>query len=152
MLRRAQVYLPKKDGAAIVAPMYQAGFYYEQKDVIMVPDWRKASSLSGALRLAMERFSLSECEARIQKKSDWPSYRASGIRSIREFEKTFLSIGVIAVNETELFYDAATQPDGEEEISLHTTLNRYAKDDEFVRPLFRLFDATVGWSFKPMIS
>jgi hypothetical protein len=150
MLRRAQVYLPKEDRPAIVAPMHQGGV--EQKEVIVVPDWRSAFPLAEALRLAVERFSPHPSKTRPQKKSEWPSYLASGCRSIRDFEKTFFSIHVIAMNEAELFYDAAAQPDGEEEISLHTALNRHAKDEEFVRPLFRLFDATLGWKFQPTIS
>jgi hypothetical protein len=154
MTRQAHIYLPEDDRPAIVAPMHYnaAGIYYEQADPIVVASWRDAAAIAGALRSALQQFVFRDLNLRDHKKTDWPSYRASGCRSVREFEKLFLRMAVSAINEAELFYDVKAQPRGEAEITLHVTLNRYSHDDEFAQPLLRLFDACCKWSSSQHLS
>ena len=106
---------------------------------------RQAPALGIALRFALERFSLQERNLRDFRKTEWPSYRASSSRSVREFEATFICIIVQALNESELFYDAFAHPIGEEDIALHVTLNRYGADEEIDRKILKLFNACVDW-------
>jgi len=50
------------------------------------------------------------------------------------------------MNEAELFYDAYARPHGEEDITLHVTLDRYGPDAEIDRKILRLFNACVDWT------
>jgi hypothetical protein len=147
MLRRACIYLGPTAKEAIVAALHynSAGISFEQEGPVAIANWRRAPGLGAALRFALERFSLQERNLRDLKKSEWPSYRASSSRSVREFEATYICISVQALNEAEFFYDAWAYPPGEEDIALHVTLNRYGPDEEFDRKILRLFDACVGW-------
>ena len=147
MLRRAHIYLGATVKEAIVAALHHnsAGILFEQDGPAVIADWRQAPGLGVALRFALERFSLQERNLRDYKKTEWPSYRASNSRSVRKFEATYIRISVQALNEVELFYDAYACPPGEEEISLHVTLNRCGPDEEFDRKISRLFNACVSW-------
>lgn len=148
MLRCARIYLGATAKEAIVAALHHnsAGISFEQEGPAVIANWRQAPALGVALRLALERFSPQERNLRDLKKTEWPSYRASGSRSVRLFETTYTCISVQAMNEAELFYDAFARPHGEEDITLHVTLNRHGPDEEIDRKILRLFSACVDWA------
>jgi hypothetical protein len=122
-----------------------AGIYYEQENPVVLTNWRERVKLATALRLALKQFSPRDRNLRETKKSDWPSYRASGCRSVREFETTYLRIAIRALNDAELLYDCSAQPRSEKDITLHVTLTRSGTDEEVGRLVFRLFDACSTW-------
>lgn len=144
-LRYAHVYL-SESRPAIVAPMHfnSAGIYYEQEEVF-VDDSVGWCALSALLRSALDRYSFREANLREGKKTDWPSYKASHCRSVRQFEELYLRIAICAVNNAELFYDASCQPRCENDISLHIMLNPYAKGNEMDNLLKKLFKASLRW-------
>ncbi len=146
MLRRAHIYLAQGNRPAIVSPVHYnaAGIYYEQNDPVVLPEWR-GSGLAVALYSSLGRFSMRDQNLREYKKTDWPSYLVSHCRSVREFESAYLCIDVKAANEAELFFDASIQPRGEPDISLHTTINAHAPDEQTERQLVRLFDVASKW-------
>jgi len=123
-----------------------AGIYYEQDDPSVLTSWHDSAALAGALRSSLERFSFREANLRDRAKMDWPSYRASRCRSVREFESLYICIHVRALNEAELFYDAKSQPPGENDITLHVTIGRYVPDEEIGRRLLKLFNACRRWT------
>ena len=145
--RRARVHLAEgKSGIVSAVHFNSAGIYYEQDERSVLADWRDGAVLPAALRASLHRFAFREANLRNQKKTDWPSYRASRCRSVREFEGLYLHIEVRAINEAELFYDAYSKPPGEDDITLHVTVNRYASDQEIRRQLLRLYDACRHWN------
>src|SRR5580658_5727022 len=125
MLKQAHIYLVDDAKPAIVAAMHHnaAGIFYEQDEVVVVVDWRQSSPLVAALRSALERFSFRDRNLRDSKRSEWPAYRASGCRSVQEFESSYICITVRPANEAEIIYIAEARPLGEEEIRLSVTAN-----------------------------
>lgn len=144
-LRSVQIYAAER-GSTIIAPMHfnSAGILYEQEEVFLAENgsWDAVVQI---LRNALEKFSFREANLRDQRLTDGASYRASGLRSVRQFQREYLCIEIIAVNESELFYDASCQPHGECDITLHVTLNPYAADEEIARQLDRLFHVCLRW-------
>ena len=146
-LRCAQVYLAENKVGIVTAMHFNsAGICYEQGAPSVLDSWRNGLALAASLRSSLERFSFREANLRDTKKTDWPSYRASRCRSVREFENLYLCIHVRVLNEAELFYDAYAEPPGESDITLHVTLNRYAPDGEISRQLLKLFDVCRRWT------
>jgi hypothetical protein len=144
-LRSASVFLSATKAIVSAQHYNAAGIYYEQPSPVVVAEWRGSEVLGAALRLSLKQFSLRDENLRNRKQSDWPSYIASKCRSIRDFERTYRRVWVIALNSSELFYDASTTPDGEQNLKLHVTLNPYATDDVFAEPLDRLFEVCSKW-------
>jgi hypothetical protein len=144
-LRRAHLYLAENRPAIIAASHFNSSGVYFEQDGPLVCELAKDGPLAGFLRTALSQFSFRDVNLRDHKKTDWPSYKASQCRSVREFEREYLLIGVSAVNEAELFYDACCQPHGEDDVKLHVTFNRSASADEIDRQLNKLFNACLRW-------
>lgn len=146
MLRRTHIYFAE-NRPAIVAPVHYnaAGIYYEQEAPAVLTDWRDRIVLATAVLASLERFSFRESNLRSQKETDWPSYMASGLPSVREFKRSYLCVAMRALNKAELFYDASVQPHAENDIALHVTINRHGPDDETGRKLLKLFDRCLAW-------
>lgn len=121
-----------------------AGIRYEQDHALLAENgsWEHVAR---SLRQALESFSFRESNLRDRRLTDWAAYRASGLRSVRQFQREYLCMWIIALNEAELFYDARCQPREEGDITLHVTLNPYQPDEEIARQLARLFDACLRW-------
>jgi len=146
-LRFCTIYLAE-GRAAVVAPSHYnlAGILYEQEEVLLVEAWRNDGVLADPLRQALRRFSFRERNLRDAKVKDWPSFRASNCKSVREFESSYLRLEVRAWNAAEAGYDASAGPAGESEISLHITLLLSLADEELSRRIIRLFDACRQWT------
>ena len=143
-LRNAHIYAAS-GRPTIVAPVYfHYSADYEQDNPLVVHsgDWEEVVP---QLRIALGMFAFREANLRDQRLTDWPAFRASKLRSVRQFQDLYIRIGVYAVNEAELFYHATSQPQGENDISLQVTLNRYGNDEEIARQLQRLFKACLRW-------
>jgi len=119
---------------------------YEQEDAIPVPEWGDPRVLAAAFRAAIERFTRRDRDLKDFKRNDWPAFRASGCRSVQQFENTYHAIFAKALNETELYYEARTRPEGEHEIELRVLLNRYSSDEEIGRKILRLFHVASMWN------
>ena len=148
VLREVHIYLPHEHGPAVVAPMYgnMESLNYEQEEAIPVTDWGDPRVIAAAFRTAIERFSRKDRNLRDFKRNDWPAFRASGCRSVQEFEGSYHPIFAKALNEAELYYEARTRPEGEHEIELRVLLNRYTSDEENGRKLLRLFHVASMWN------
>ena len=103
------------------------GLSTEQEGPIIVTEWRDPLLLSSAFRTAIQRFTRKDRNLYNCKKTEWPAYLASALRSVRRFESSYQAICVKAVNEAELFYEARTKPKEEDDIELCMLLNRYVR-------------------------
>jgi hypothetical protein len=131
---------------AIVAPLHfnSAGILYEQENPLIALNatWQ---GVVPSLRDALQRFSFRDANLRDHLLTDWPSYKASGLRTVRQFQSDYHVVQIAAVNEAELFFHASSQPRDEKDVTLNVTLNPYSTDEEIARLLGRLFDACLRW-------
>ena len=83
----------------IVAAMHQnnAGIYYEQPDPVVV-EVRQPADLGVAFRAAFDAFSRKDRDLSTMKKSDWPAFRASGLKSMKAFERDYTAIQCHGLN------------------------------------------------------
>ncbi len=118
VLPEVHIYLPHEQRQAIVAPMYgnMESLNYEQEDAIAVVEWSDPRVLAAAFRVGIERFTCKDRKLEDFKRNDWPAFRASGCRSVQQFEDAYHPIYAKALNEAELYYEARTRPEGEPEI------------------------------------
>jgi hypothetical protein len=151
MVRAARIYVAEAAKPAIVAALHRThhSVWTEQDSAEVVTDWREPEKFAAAVRRAIERFSVKDVDLRHKKLTDWPSFRASGCRSVRAFQSTYNSIWLKSLNEAELFYDASMEPWEESDIALHVTINRGSPDAEMGRKLLKLVDACAAWKVLP---
>jgi hypothetical protein len=93
------VYVSRAAGKIIVCPTasIEKGFYNEQEPLSLLP-WDSPAEVLGqnvweSLLLFRKTPGLNLGSS---KKSDWPAYRASSVKSIREFEDKYARVSVIA--------------------------------------------------------
>jgi hypothetical protein len=142
----AYVYVAEGRPTIISALHYNSdGLYYEQEDTLALPIATE-DGLASALREALRRYSLRDQNLRGRKSTDWPAYRASGMKSLRSFEDTYLQIQVRALNEAEQLFEASAKARGESDVGLNVLLNPLGADEEIRRLLRRLGDACLRWS------
>ena len=93
------VYVSQAAVKLIICPTtsIEKGFYHEQQPLSLIP-WDTPAEILGQnvweSRLLFRK--IPSLNLRSSKKSDWPAYRASGLKSIRDFENQYVRVPVIA--------------------------------------------------------
>ena len=97
---RVAVYLPCSSKTTIVCPTesVNGGLYCDQPPPALLQLDAAPESLGQSVWEALLSFcSISEpVNLRSYKKTDWPAFRASGMRSVRQFEDSFVRISIEA--------------------------------------------------------
>ena len=149
VLRHAEIYLPNEDRPAILVPVYDTGdgWIVEQSNPTLLSEWREPVALAKGVRAVLQQFAVKPMQLRGRGSArEGSTFRASGCRTLRDFESTYVRISIRAQGVSELHFDAYTRPHYEDEIELRTTLNPCGLDVEIGRKLLRLFDACQKWS------
>ena len=96
----AILYFGREPRVVLVAPMHvnQDGIGYEQEGVRLLPAGYSTADLGEALKQALSAFSERRRDVRLQKKTEWPAFRASGLSSVARFEREFLPVVVEYLN------------------------------------------------------
>ena len=99
-VRSVSIHVSRKLDRVIVAPTCRnkAGVYCEQDAVEVIAAWPAPDEFGAAFQRAFERFSTDDKGIREHKRSDWPSYKASGLRTISRFEQEFVYINCTGLN------------------------------------------------------
>lgn len=128
---------------AIVAPVHRnlAGIYYEQPDPIVLHGPPGALPLGTAFRQAYEAFSVKDANLGSTRKSDWPSYKASGLRSMKEFERQYTTILCYALNPSNAVFRASTAHPALADIELSVHFNPLQEEAQIGRHLLQLAQA-----------
>jgi hypothetical protein len=127
----------------IVAPMHvnDAGIHYEQAEP-MVVEVGEPAELGAAFRSAFDAYSVRGDGPVATKKSEWPAYRASGLPSIRAFERNYTAIRCEGLNPSNAIVRATRVYPGDPELELSISFNPLLHVREIGERLLRL--AAVG--------
>ena len=98
--RMSRVYLDETENRAMVSSMFNhGGLFAEKPDGVMLLDDVNAASLG---ELIIDRMAdcayASMTDYSGHKRSDWPAYQASGIKTIKRFEEEFKSYTLVSAN------------------------------------------------------
>jgi len=98
----AVLFFGRESHVALVAPMHvnQDGIGYEQETVRVLAAGYSPTDLGEALKQALSTFSERPRDLRLQKRSEWPAFQASGLSSIARFKREFLPVVVEYLNES----------------------------------------------------
>lgn len=127
-VRACTVFVSAPRGTALVAALFNhGGLFAEQPDGIAECSAGDAASLGAAVRAALDACRYEpEFNYRDRKRTDWPAFRHSGCRSVREFEREYAPIGVRSVNEANLICAVESPPFGRFELQLAAHVSYHA--------------------------
>jgi hypothetical protein len=127
-VRACTVYFSAVHETALVAALFNhGGMFAEQPDGIVVCPRDDVPGLGAAVRAALEACRYEpEFNYRDRKRSDWPAFKRSGCRSIRQFEQDYLPIILRGMNEANLICAAESPPYGPCDLRLLASVSFHA--------------------------
>ena len=130
----------------IVAPMHQAstGVYYEQLEPIVIEVPVGPAEVGAAFREAFDRFSVSNHNVPGTKKSDWPAFQASGVRSMKAFERQYLPVLCEGLNRSNAVVRASVAHPTEAGMEVSACFNPLLAEEEIGTLLLRVASAAGG--------
>jgi hypothetical protein len=134
---------------AIVAAMHRnlAGIYYEQAAPVVLVGPSDAATLGAAFKRAFDGFSVKDANLRQHKRSDWPAYKASGLRTLKDFEARFRHVSCSGLDDANMIVQASTAHPGDKSISLNISFNPAlppSRIGEHLMQLLAMTDAREG--------
>jgi hypothetical protein len=149
VLPQATLYAPLEveAGSLIAAAIYdnRDSASYEQEDAAVVEQWRISEILGAVTWEVLARFCRKDRNLYGSKLSDWPAFKASNLRSVKQFEASYLRIGIVAVNDAALMFEATVFPPNESEIALRVAFSKGNSNQEVGTLLLRLISSCLRW-------
>jgi hypothetical protein len=152
VLPQATLYAPLEDGPLIAAAIYDnhESACYEQEEAMALEQWRMPEMLGAATRQVLARFCRKDRNLYGSKHTDWPAFKASRLRSVKQFEASYLRLHVVAVNEAAIIFEASAFPPKESEIALRVTFTKGNSNEEVGALLLRLITSCIQWKQRPL--
>ena len=152
MRKGLHLYISEHYNSIIVTPLLinKAGIYYESEQSRTMKLWPTPDELGLAIKESLEASIEVDINLRDRKSTDWPSFKQSKLKTVKEFESKYSLILILASNEANNSYDARMVPQNDEELSIHISINpvpaRLAKVGERIQKLYtqtKLFSSTI---------
>lgn len=126
------VYLCVEKKSILVTPFFinDSWVYHEQEEIETLDYDISDENFGEAIKRNLDKFRVKEDDLTKRKLTDWPSYKASGLKTVKEFEKKYLRISISGANEANLILDLDADMKSKYEINLRTTISAYAKCEE----------------------
>lgn len=129
-VRGVQLYF--SPGSVIVAAIHQnqQGIYYEQPEPLVLPGSPTAAQLGAAFRRGFDAFSVHDKDLSGMKRSDWPAFGASGLRSLKEFQGLFRPMHCYGLNPSNAVVHASMAHPAEDDIELSVSFKPLLAPEE----------------------
>lgn len=131
------------DDRLIVVPMHQAatGVYYEQAAPIVLESPVTPAVLGTAFCAAFDAFSVTDADLQGMKRSDWPAFQASGLRSMKAFERAYLPMVCESLNPSNATVRASVAHPSEADLEIAAHFNPMLAPEPIGTLLLRLANA-----------
>lgn len=131
------------DSRIIVVPMENTptGVYYEQSTPIVLPVPCSPTDLGTAFHQAFDGFKQTGRDLAGVRRSDWPAFHASGLRSMKAFERAYLPMVCESLNLSDAVVRASVAHPTEAGLELSTSFNPFLAPEKIGASLFQLANA-----------
>ena len=134
------VHLYLSTATVIVAPIHQNldGIYYEQPSPLVIAEPVSPAQLGAAFRGGFDSFSVQDKDLATAKRSDWPAFRASGVGTLKEFERLFRPMRCYGLDASNAVVRASMAHPSQDDIELSVSFNPLLAPEEVGGLLLRL--------------
>ncbi len=117
--------------------------HYEQDDIEVLKFDANDEIIGESIKRNLNQFAEKNDDLTKRNKKDWPAFKASNLKTLKEFESKFSRISITGLNEANLIlaFDAETK--SIHEIDLRTTISAYAENRELGNRLRKLHKAQI---------
>jgi len=139
------VYLSNELKKILIAPFFvdEAWVHYEQEKVEILEIDVNSEKLGEALKKNLNKFEEREANFTKRNLKDWPAYKASDLKTVKEFEAKYFRISISGLNEANLILALDAETKSKYEIDLRTTISAYADNHMLGDRLRRLHKAQI---------
>lgn len=130
-VRLCNVYIPRGGGAVLVSATFNHGGLFAEKPEAVV---ECNIAISEEIGTAVKQ-KINECEYRPQfkysgqKKSDWPAFKHSGIKTIKSFEDNYVRYSIKGANDANIIWQIDS-PEFHNDIRLESSVSASAEPIE----------------------
>ncbi len=137
------IYLSNEYDKILIAPFFidESWVHYEQEEIEILKFDVNDEILGESIKRNLNKFEQKNADFTSRNKKDWPAFKASNLKTVKEFESKFLRISISGLNEANLIlaFDAETK--SKDEIDFRTTISAYADNSALGYRLRKLFKA-----------
>ncbi|GAA4301946.1 hypothetical protein [Nibribacter koreensis] len=143
--KKIAVYLSTEYKKILVAPFFvdESWLYYEQEEVEVlnfdVPD----ELIGESIKRNLQKFAEKNQDLTKRNLTDWPAFKASKLKTVKEFEKKYSRISISGLNEANISLSMDAETKSEHEINLRTTLSAYADNKLLGIRLKKIYQAQI---------
>lgn len=136
-------YLSKEYNQILVAPYYvdESCLRYEQEEIDVFSYDVDNNTLGDSIKGNLNKFKAKNQDSGTKNKKDWPAFKASKLKTIKEFESKFQRIAISGLNEANIILAFDAETDSKDEIHLRTTISAYADNETLAERLRKLHKA-----------
>ncbi|HAA20531.1 MAG TPA: hypothetical protein DCP28_17865 [Cytophagales bacterium] len=139
------VYLSQEYDMVLLAPFFvdESWLYYEQEEIEALSFDVNDEMLGESIKRNLNKFAEKNADTTKRNKKDWPAFKASNLKTVKEFETKFSRISISGLNEANIIlaFDAETK--SKNEIQLRTIISAYANNGELGDRLRKLHKAQI---------
>jgi hypothetical protein len=109
----------------IICPRYinDAGIMYEQENCTLLNFPVDYATLGDEVLRNFNLFSLKDKNLRDQKRTDWPAFKCSKLKTVKSFEDTFLPMNIDGNNESNIILSIEAPLSGHDDITLNSNIS-----------------------------
>jgi hypothetical protein len=139
------IYLSKEYDKIILVPFFvdESWVHYEQETVEVLEFDINNEMLGDSIKRNLSKFAEKNDDSTKRNKKDWPAFKASNLKTVKEFEAKFSRISIAGLNEENLILSFDAETKSNDEIDLRTTISAYADNHEIGERLRKLHKAQI---------
>jgi hypothetical protein len=143
MKRFARLFIARSGSRAIAVGMHMSenDIWYEDDTPAVLNAPFTAEELGNAIAEAMGRTDRRARNARHNKLSDWPAYRASGEKSVRRFEESYIGISIKGANAANLVAIITGDPEKNAVLQITSTISTGIVPAELGERVLHVYEA-----------
>ena len=142
LIKRISIYISDKQKQLIIAPKHEndAGIIYEQDKCLVTENPMNLSELGKEVINYLNLFSIKDVNLRDTKSSDWPAFKNSKVKSIREFKQEYICISIESVNNSNLILQIEGKPYNGSELTINSHISFHANNEEIGKRVMKIYE------------
>jgi hypothetical protein len=143
MKKFARVFIARSGSRAIAVGMHmnEHDMWYEDDAPTVLNKPFTVEDLGNAIAQAMRKTDRRSRNARDNKVTDWPTFKASGERSIRKFEESFVEVSVEGANAANLVAIVTGNPEKDAVLQVTSTISTGVVPAELGERVLQVYEA-----------
>jgi hypothetical protein len=141
--RAARVFIHRDGREAIVVAMHynEDRIGYEDDMAALITSRPDAVRIGKEVVEALNKSAIRPKNLRDTKLADWPAYRTSGAKSVREFEAEYIQLCVEGANEANVVYVITGIPKKDSELQVTSSVSSCSPPDDLGKRVLRVYQA-----------